>query len=447
MRNVIVVGAGVGGLYAAKRLSELGYHVKIIEARAREELGYPWYDSVGISTFRSVGMKLPEGTTIPKQILNFYAPSGEGKIKQPTRFARGLDVQREKLVRHMIAMCEPHCQFLFKEKVKELIIEDNAVKGVRTEKRTLHSDLVIDASGLFSPCRLSTPDSFYLNDPIGKTDYIVAYREEYSRKDVEGEPEPNVYLYPKNLMLAWCKSEPDTGGLDVFFGNYGDVTDEEKAEGLAFLKERNPHLGDLRSSRRECVSLRYPMGVLSAPGYVLVGGSAFMAIPFNGSGIEMTLGAAKDLVSVIKKLGDAPFTAENLWQYTLLFVKHAGARNAAQYVFRQAVETLPREDLDFLFTSGLFDKGIVAIATLDRKHMRKVDVRSFLSGFRSTMQRKDITKMIRGAFTHAVRGYFLARSVPNKYDPEKVAKWKKDYDAFMRGAFEKVKKIFEAAKK
>ena len=236
MRNVIVVGAGVGGLYAAKRLSELGYHVKIIEARAREELGYPWYDSVGISTFRSVGMKLPEGTTIPKQILNFYAPSGEGKIKQPTRFARGLDVQREKLVRHMIAMCEPHCQFLFKEKVKELIIEDNAVKGVRTEKRTLHSDLVIDASGLFSPCRLSTPDSFYLNDPIGKTDYIVAYREEYSRKDVEGEPEPNVYLYPKNLMLAWCKSEPDTGGLDVFFGNYGDVTDEEKAEGIRRLR-------------------------------------------------------------------------------------------------------------------------------------------------------------------------------------------------------------------
>ena len=189
------------------------------------------------------------------------------------------------------------------------------------------------------------------------------------------------------------------------------------------------------------------MGVLSANGYVLLGASAFMAIPFNGSGIEMTLAAAKDLVSVIKKLGDAPFTAENLWQYTLLFVKRAGARNAAQYVFRQAVEALPHEDLDFLFTSGLFDKGIVAIATLDRKQLSRVNVRSFFSGFRSTMQRKEITKTVRGAFTHAVRGYFLARSIPSKYDHAKVAEWKKKYDVFMRGAPEKVRKIYLSAKK
>lgn len=448
MRRVIVIGAGIGGLYAAKPLSELGYNVTVVEARAREDLGYPWYDSVAPTTFEEVGLTLPEGVCIPKQVLNYYAPSGEGKIKQPDRAGKSLDVHREKLIRFLLSRLEPHCALRFNERVKSLVIEDGAVKGVVTDRETLSADLVIDSSGLFSPCRTATPDSFLLNDPLHENDYIIAYREVYSRKNGDKEPRPNVYLYPAGLMLAWAKSEPDMNGMDVFLGSYEEITTEGKEKALSFLRAQNPCLGaDLLSTRKECVPLRYPLGVLAADGYAVVGNAAFMTQPFCGSGIEVSLKAAMDLVSVIRELKDAPFTAENLWKYTLLFVKRFGAYYAAQYVFRQAVEALSPEDLDFLFTSGLFDQGVVALATFDKNHIKDMDVRSFFRGFLSAWHRKDIVTMVKSAFNRAVRAYLLTRTLPATYDKTKVATWKGQYDAFMRSAAGEIKQAYLSAKK
>ena len=448
MRKVIVIGAGIGGLYATKPLSELGYNVTVIEARAREDLGYPWYDSVSPTTFKDVGLALPDDVTIPKQVLRYYAPSGEGKIKQPDRAAKSLDVHREKLIRYLLSRLEPHCTLLFEERVHSLVIEEGAVKGVVTDRRTLYADLVIDASGLFSPCRTSTPDEFHMNDPLQENDYIIAHREVYSRREAEGEPSPNVYLYPTGLMLSWCKSEPDYNGMDVFLGSYQEIGPQQKEEALAFLRTHNPHLGEeLLFTRKECVPLRYPMGVLSANGYLLVGNCAFMTQPFCGSGIEVSLKAAKDLVAVVKGLGDAPFSAENLWKYTLLFVKRFGAYYAAQYVFRQVIECLPPEDIDFLFTSGLFDKGIVALATLDRKNIGEIDLRGFFRGFLSAWRRKDIVSLVKTGFSSAIRAYLIARTVPTKYDAEKVAVWKGQYDSFMRSAAGEIRQAYLEAKK
>ena len=448
MKKIIVIGAGIGGLYAAKPLSELGYNVTIIEARERLALGYPWYDSVAARTFSDVGLKLPDDVCIPKQVLSYYAPSGEGKIKQPDRAGKSLDVHREKLIRFLLSRLEPHCLLRFGERVTSLVIEDGAVKGVVTDKGRLDADLVIDSSGVFSSCRRATPDDFCLNDPLCENDYIIAYREVYSRVDVGKKPAPNVYLYPVGLMLAWAKSDPDTGGMDVFLGSYKEITAEETKRALAFLRAHNLCLGEtLLSTRKECVPLRYPLGVLSASGYVVIGNAAFMTKPFCGSGIEISLKAAKALVSVIKGLGDAPFSAENLWKYTLLCAKEFGAYHAAQYVFRQAIECLPPEDLDFLFTSGLFDKGIVAIASLDsRKHMKEVDVRAFYRGLVSAWRRKDILAVVKGAFTYALRAYFLTRSLPGKYDAKKVKEWKTKYDAIMRTAPQKVAALYRASK-
>ena len=448
MKKIIVIGAGIGGLYAAKPLSELGYNVTIIEARERLALGYPWYDSVAARTFSDVGLKLPDDVCIPKQVLSYYAPSGEGKIKQPDRAGKSLDVHREKLIRFLLSRLEPHCVLRFGERVTSLVIEDGAVKGVVTDKGRLDADLVIDSSGVFSSCRRATPDDFCLNDPLCENDYIIAYREVYSRVDVGKKPAPNVYLYPVGLMLAWAKSDPDTGGMDVFLGSYKEITAEEKKRALAFLRAHNLCLGEtLRSTRKECVPLRYPLGVLSASGYVVIGNAAFMTKPFCGSGIEISLKAAKALVSVVRGLGDAPFSAENMWKYTLLCAKEFGAYHAAQYVFRQAIECLPPEDLDFLFTSGLFDKGIVAIASLDsRKHMKEVDVRAFYRGLVSAWRRKDILAVVKGAFTYALRAYFLTRALPGKYDAKKVKEWKTKYDAIMRTAPQKVAALYRASK-
>ena len=44
MKNIIVAGAGHGGLIAAAKLAEKGYNVTVYEKNAREELGHDWED-------------------------------------------------------------------------------------------------------------------------------------------------------------------------------------------------------------------------------------------------------------------------------------------------------------------------------------------------------------------------------------------------------------------
>ena len=447
MRKIVVIGAGIGGLYAASELAKVGYDVTVFELKARADLGYPWYDSVKPTTFKDVKLDIPEEVFIPKQVLNYYAPSGESKIKQPDRAGKSLDVHREKLIQFLLARAEEHATLCFGKKVTSLAIVGNAVKGVMVDGERVSADLVIDSSGLFSPCRTATPDSFLLNDPVQKNDYIVAYREVYTREGSE-EPAPNVYLYPAGLMLAWAKSEPDYNGVDVFLGGYGEITKEGKEKALTFLKKHNPCLGDrLLDGRKETVPLRYPLGILAANGYAVVGNAAFMTQPFCGSGIEVSLKAAMDLVSVVKGVGLAPFSAENLWKYTFLFMKRFGAYYAAQYAFRQAVETLSPDDLDFIFSSGLFDQGIVALATFDKDHIKSLNFRSFVQGFRATLQRKDIVSVVMTAVNYAIRAYLTAQSLPKKYEAEKVAAWKDSYDSFLRAVPNEMRKVYEKAKK
>ena len=445
MKNVVVIGAGIGGLFAAEKLASSGHNVVVIEARPRYELGYPWYDSVNPNTFREVGLNVPSEILIPKQVLQYRSPSGKGKIKQPDRAKNSLDVHRKGLIDFLIGRAEERCRVLFGEPVTDFLLEGDWVKGVRTSSAVFPADLVIDSSGVFSVCRRRLPASFLMDDPIRAGDCIEAFREVYSLREGKRNVKPNVYLYPVGLMLAWSKEEPEKGGVDVFLGSDKAISEGEKAQALAFLREREPCLGDrLLFSYKESIPLRYPLAVLVGNGYAAVGNAAFMTRPFCGSGIETALVAARDLVSAVDALKDKPCSVENLWKYNLRFNRKFGAFFSAQYVFRQVIEKLPPEDIDYIFTSGLFDEGIVALATLDRAAFKRADLGAFYRGIRSVWQRKNIVEMAKVTLSQAVRAYFLARSIPSRYDFSKVKRWKEEFDAFMQEAPDKIKSAFRS---
>ena len=62
-----------------------------------------------------------------------------------------------------------------------------------------------------------------------------------------------------------------------------------------------------------------------ADGYAAVGDSAFMTMPFMGSGIEASMQAEKMLTEAVIKNCKKGYTAKNLWKYQVAFYKKLGA--------------------------------------------------------------------------------------------------------------------------
>ena len=48
MKNILVAGAGHGGLSAAAILAKNGYNVTVLEKSRREDIGHDWHDAMDI---------------------------------------------------------------------------------------------------------------------------------------------------------------------------------------------------------------------------------------------------------------------------------------------------------------------------------------------------------------------------------------------------------------
>ena len=77
--KVIVAGAGVGGLQAARLLAQGGVDVTVVEKAAdAESMRYNWHDDVCPEVFEECGLTLPEGS-FPKKDWTFITPDGKAR--------------------------------------------------------------------------------------------------------------------------------------------------------------------------------------------------------------------------------------------------------------------------------------------------------------------------------------------------------------------------------
>ena len=75
MSEIIVAGAGHGGLVAALKLAELGHKVTVYEKFGRENLGHDQKDPVDASFFDYAGITYPEGWKAPNNVITLV-PQG-----------------------------------------------------------------------------------------------------------------------------------------------------------------------------------------------------------------------------------------------------------------------------------------------------------------------------------------------------------------------------------
>lgn len=422
--DILIAGAGHGGLVAGAALAEAGHSVTVLEEKQRGALGHDWEDRFTFSLLCEIlnipQSGLPVDAWRVRGDCTFVSPDKKSRVD--VHFPEGAE-QKVMWRKPLISMLLDHAEkcgvrFAFGTRVEKPIVKDDRVTGLCTDAGSLSADLVIDAAGVFSPVRQKLPDSFGIEKIPQRGELFYAYRVYFDR--LENVPVPDipfeVYLrHEGEAGLSWVCTNPDT--VDVLIGRVDPLTKEQIDERIARFRASHPWMGEriVYGGQFSFIPVRRPLTRMVADGYAAVGDSAFMTTPMNGMGIDLSLRAGKLLAQTV--LAHPACTAKDLWNYNRDFHRLYGGDTAKNEGLKNALLTMPTEDVNFLFANRVVESADLA-------------------GAGQTMRISALLgKLTRGmrnpaAFGAVIRGILqgsktqtLYKKAPEVFSPDAVAQW------------------------
>lgn len=443
MSEIIVAGAGHGGLVAALKLAELGHKVTVYEKFGRVNLGHDQKDPVDASFFDYAGITYPEGWKAPNNVITLVPID---KDVEPVTLpeengATTLIVERRELLAFLIDLCErAGVNFEFGCEVREPVVLGSRVIGIMTSKGIRLADLVIDACGIDSPVRRNLPEFMYIQRELGNFDRLHVYRAYYER--VEGKPDPQnrYYIYVNEngtVGFTWLITEPDC--IDVLIARFPEFTEDDIKKNMDFLCEENEHVSRnfIRGGKVVDIPVRQPLAVFVADGYAAIGDCACMTIPIKGSGIGYSIMAGTILAKTVEEDTDGLFNCDTLWKYEHDFFRETGFNACTIAVEKNLLPYLTAKDVSDFIASGLLTGEELAELSVDKiGYLRKNNIVSTLKNkFKLLNEMPELRNKGLKVVGWLGREKLVEPLFPTKYDRESVAKWAEHYNEF----FESIK--------
>ncbi len=429
--KIIIIGAGHGGLQAAKVLSEKGINVVVFEGQSRDYLGYDWYDDVGPTVFDELEIPLPEGSCRP-DALSFVAPfSHKPLFVYSKEESREWHIDRREFLKLLVDRAEKSgAKILFDTMVNSLIVEDNTVVGVTIGDTKYYADLVIDSSGMNSPFRSQVPRG-NITARLKDNEYFSVYRAFYDKnEDAEIPKKHRKKLYLKHLGekgISWCICEKNNQ-INVLIGRVGVMSEATLRNAMTKLREDNSIIGEkiVRGGRLCTIPIRYPLTKMVDKGYAAIGDAAFMTIPLIGSGIANSLRAGQILGELVCKNNDA--SIDTLWEYQKEYFKKIGAEHFMVDCLKRMLLDADSNDIKYLFESGILtDDDMLAISNGEGL---KLSISSIFNKLSKIVKKP---KFVGNLISAVIRGLAVqkcAKSIPEKFDEENILKWQKKCESY-----------------
>lgn len=434
MADIIVAGAGHGGLTAAYSLARNGCRVTVYEMKQREELGYDWVDCMSPSVFNTCALPMPpKGEFFPFVRPGYFSPSKDTFLSAADRRVSDsvVYVERKFLINYLIDRClEAGVEFVFGARVTGCVLAGDRVSGLKVQlpdadgESEILADLVIDAAGIDSAARRSLPESSGIQNAIPYGDTFFVFRACYERS-APGSLDPtycNFLYHCGHKGMDWLICEPDY--IDVLIGQMGSLSQEEIEESLADFRQSFDFVGEklVRGGTVEKIPLRRPLSLMAADGYALAGDSACMTEPMSGSGINMSMKAGKILADVITERFCEDFSLKNLWRYQYRFFKDVGEGYYGDVITNRIAFSLEAGELEAILREGVVTTKEI-YGSSDVKLIN--DIINKVRGIAG--QRQLLPKLVKAGMAIS-RLAGLRKMIPADYDPAKVAAWRAEYD-------------------
>ncbi|MFB6112998.1 MAG: geranylgeranyl reductase family protein [Halodesulfurarchaeum sp.] len=362
--DVIVVGGGTAGTFAASTIADAGLDVVLLERKSEEEAGHiACGDAVkGKATFPDVidleYLRQEAFTNENITRARFENPDDGEAIDIP--FDKpGAVVDRKRYGEVLLEEAERiGTDVRYNTLVQDVIQDDGQVVGVRTKEngsgKTFEADIVIDAAGALSILQDKGDFSDATFDTnVNYRQYCSAYREVIETDRPVDYGDAIVFMPTDELGYLW----------------YFPRTETEINAGLGFQMNRPPmKLVDVLkrevSNRPEfenarvvdklgaALPTRRPFDSAVAPGFAAVGDAAGHVNPATGGGIP---GAAKAghwaANAAIDAIEAGDLSEEALWEYNELVMHNFGRRFAAIDLYNVWAGTHTVEELTEIVTA------------------------------------------------------------------------------------------------
>lgn len=435
-KKIIVAGGGHGGIAAAAILAENGYDVTVYEKNNREDMGYDWTDIFDKKGFLACGIPMPPKEKYRfKNDMTLINPSRTKTLKQHVPEDQlEIQMERKDIYNHLISHAE-RCgvNFIFDTEILAPIMLGGRVVGIETDSDKIYADLVIDAAGIDSPIRKKLPPALGIQNEPNQYDTFYVYRAFYNKTASVKEDKYRVYLYFEGKpQICWVAD--DEIYTDVLIGKFEPLTDDDINSALKKLREINNDLGDekLRGGQLVKIPVRHPLGLLVADGYAAIGDSAFMTVPIIGSGIAMSLKAARLLADAIMADKDELFCTDTLWKYQRDFYQKLGCGLAPLAVIKLMISKYTPEDIDLFFEKDVLNSEDITIGADTNSIMcfiqKLLDLTSLKAKFKGILSDRVLSVKVLAMNTRIAAVMAYTKTMPLKYERKTVNTWVKGYN-------------------
>ena len=365
--DIVIVGASTAGSYFARRMSEKGFEVLMIDKSSKERIS-PDYDifHMGKSEMEHFGLpEVKKGDGIYAfEFSEQYMYSAFGGYPKPSpTHVVGMH-KHDYIVRMNEWAAEAGAEIVYGAAFDSCVYDENGkICGVtyikEEEKISVGCRLVADCSGIPAVVRRSLPDNYGIEKfELTSNDILYVILKYIDLKDKKEE------WLKSHFWIAYKSWIAPSKGTDALIG-IGSCFGYDYAEKVYEQFSRNVKLPPHTVKRIEKGRTPYHRAPYSfvADGFICMGDAACMTKPNCGEGCTAALvleDIAIEIASDVMKNGDYP-TRDSLWSINKKYNDTQGKEFAGMMALLASIVRHSPEANEFLFKhDAIFSKKILA---------------------------------------------------------------------------------------